>query len=174
MAVRFLLESHYGELFDNQATPAKVAELIDNVMALGVIIVAADNPQQRAYLEELKGLDDAARAARVMQMSTSQKAILNWGDDYGPTKAPLIGMLAIVAIPHPLTGRTYAEEIAWWVEPEHRGGLIGPKMLRHAEEWATRNGANVVKMVAPAGSDVGKFYEATGYQAVETAFIKRI
>lgn len=86
----------------------------------------------------------------------------------------LVGMLAIVALPHPLTGRKYADEIAWWVEPEHRGGTLGPKMLRAAEDWATRNGANMVKMVAPAGSDVGSFYERIGYSVVETAYIKRI
>lgn len=86
----------------------------------------------------------------------------------------IVGMLAIVALPHPLAGGTVAEEIAWWVEPEYRGGTLGPKMLREAEDWATRNGAVMVKMVAPAGSTVGNFYERIGYEAVETAYIKPI
>jgi hypothetical protein len=142
MAVRFLLESPYGALFDNQATPDAIGTLVDNVISLGVIIVA----------EVDRG-----------------------GGLFGSKPDPkLVGMLAAVALPHPLTGKTCAEEMAWWVEPEHRGGLLGPKMLRVFEEWATRNGANMVKMVAPAGSTVGTFYEHIGYQAVETAFIKRI
>lgn len=86
----------------------------------------------------------------------------------------VVGMLAIVIVPHPLSGEKVAEEIAWWVEPQARGGMVGPHMLRSAEEWATRNGANVVKMVAPAASAVGIFYERSGYRAVETAYIKRI
>jgi len=84
----------------------------------------------------------------------------------------VIGMLAMIVVPHQLSSQIIAEEVAWWVEPRARGGSIGPKMLRHAEEWATRNGANMVKMVAPAGSTVGTFYEHSGYQAVETAYIK--
>lgn len=179
MAVRFLLETQYGELFDNATTPDAIGRLISAVLNFGVIIVAekVENPEQDRYLAELEAIPDAtARAHRVMQMSTTQKAILNWGDDYGPTKAKrtLVGMLAIVMVPHPLSGKTFAEEIAWWVEPEHRKGLIGPKMLRLAEEWATRNGANMVKMVAPAATSVGMFYERSGYKAVETAYIKTI
>lgn len=146
MAVRFLLESRYGELFDEQATPATIATLIDQVLQLGVIIVA----------EVLEAPGPAEIINGV------------------PSRWKLVGMLAIVVVPHPLTGRTYADEIAWWVEPAHRGGLVGPKMLRSAEQWATTKGANMCKMVAPAGSTVGAFYERMGYQAVETAFIKRI
>lgn len=132
MAVRFLLESPYGQFFDDKATPDSIGTLIDNVLVLGTVFVA----------------------------ERQDKAV--------------VGMLAIVALPHPLTGRLYAEEIAWWVEPEHRGGLLGPKMLRVAEEWATRKGANMIKMVAPTRGDVGRFYEVVGYQAVETAYFKRI
>lgn len=131
MAARFLLESRYGTLFDNKATPATLGELVTNVLALGAIIVAEHETE-------------------------------------------IVGMLAIVVVPHPLTGITYADEIAWWVEPEHRHGLIGPKMLREAEDWATRNGANMVKMVAPAGSSVGNFYKLMGYEAVESAYIKQV
>jgi len=90
----------------------------------------------------------------------------------GGGEKQVIGMLAIVVIPHPLTGRTFADEIAWWVDPEHRNGLTGPYLLRSAEDWARQNGANMVKMVAPAGSTVGAFYERRGYRAVETAYLK--
>lgn len=83
-------------------------------------------------------------------------------------------MLAIVVLPHPITGRLYADELAWWVEPRFRRGRIGPTMLKHAEAWARQKGATVLKMVAPAGTDVGRFYEATGYRAVETAYQKRL
>lgn len=84
----------------------------------------------------------------------------------------LVGMLAIVALLHPLGGKLYAEEVCWWVEPEHRSGFIGPKMLRSAEDWARRKGCSVVKMVAPHGSTVGDFYGRIGYTPIETAYIK--
>jgi GNAT superfamily N-acetyltransferase len=115
----------------------------------------------------------AALIAGVMQIGTIFVAEVDHGGrEVAPSR--LVGMLAIVLVVHPLSGQKVAEEIAWWVEPEARGGSIGPKMLRVAEEWATRNSANMVKMVAPAGSTVGTFYEKSGYRAVETAFIKAI
>lgn len=144
MATRFLLESRYGAMFDNKATPVSIGELVVNVMSLGVILVAEVEPGGPRWTQ---------------------------GADPSPA---IVGMIAIVVLPHPLSGVNYAEEVAWWVEPEYRDGTLGPRMLRSAEEWATRNRANVVKMVAPAGSDVGRFLEKVGYQAVETAYIKSV
>lgn len=146
MATRFLLETQYGRLFDERATPASLSELVTNVLTLGAIVVAEYRPLMPAIFE----------------------------DDAAPAEPKLVGMLAIVAVPHPLTGKIYGEEVCWWVEPEHRHGTLGPKMLREAEDWATRNGANMVKMVAPEGSTVGEFYKHIGYRPVETAFIKSV
>lgn len=151
MATRFLLESQYGELFDNAATPLSIGELVTNTLALGAIFLAEIDPRG----EDLP---------RWHERDTCKICAVKL----------VVGMLAIVALPHPLTGVPIAEEIAWWVEPEHRNSTIGPKLLRSAEQWATTNGANVVKMVAPAGSTVGEFYERLGYRPVETAYIKRV
>ena len=86
----------------------------------------------------------------------------------------LVGMIGLVALPHPITGQLIAEEVAWWVEPHSRKGTIGPRLLQAAEDWASVKGVTVLKMVAPAGSDVGTYYERRGYKALETAFVKVI
>jgi hypothetical protein len=83
-----------------------------------------------------------------------------------------VGMLALVVLPHPMTGRPFADEVAWWVEPEYRKGLAGPQLLRRAERYAQDAGLSLIKMVAPAASSVGAFYERRGYVAVETAYQK--
>lgn len=83
----------------------------------------------------------------------------------------MIGMRIAPAAPE-LSRLVLAEEIAWWVEPEHRNGPVGPKLLWAAEAWAVQKGANLCKMVAPAESKVGTFYVRVGYQAVETAYVK--
>ena len=87
-------------------------------------------------------------------------------------KHELIGMIALTALPHLLTGEAFAEEQAWWVEPEHRGGSLGPRLLAAAEGWARESGLEMIKVVAPEGGDVGKFYTKLGYEAVETAYVK--
>lgn len=92
---------------------------------------------------------------------------------YAEATPELVGMLGLCAFPHPIAGEPYADEVCWWVEPSHRQGL-GPALLGAAEEWTTRNGITLLKMVAPAGSSVGRFYERLGYQALETAYVKRL
>lgn len=86
----------------------------------------------------------------------------------------IIGMIGLAALSHLLTGRLYADEIVWWVEPEHRKTRAAYRLLCAAEEWATRNELSVLKMVAPAGSNIGTFYERTGYELVESAYQKTI
>lgn len=88
-------------------------------------------------------------------------------DEQGP-----FGMLVIVAIPSPMTGELFAEEICWWVDPAKRNGTAGPRMLREAEHWARVMGLRMIKMVAPCGTSVGRFYEKRGYKALETAYAK--
>jgi GNAT superfamily N-acetyltransferase len=86
----------------------------------------------------------------------------------------LVGMIALFCAPHPITGEPYADELCWWVEPAYRRGNLGLKLLRCAERWATTKGATMLKMVAPEGTDIGRFYERVGYRAVETAYQKRL
>lgn len=86
----------------------------------------------------------------------------------------LEGLLAIVALEHPMSGERYAEELAWWVEPAFRGSSIGPRLLRAGESWTRENGLAMLKMVAPADTDVGAFYARRGYVAIETSWVKRL
>lgn len=92
----------------------------------------------------------------------------------GAALRALVGFIALVALEHTVSGDRYAEEVAWWVEPAHRVGLLGPRLLRRAEGWAVTHGCAFLKMAAPAGTDVGAFYERQGYAAIETAYMKRL
>ena len=90
----------------------------------------------------------------------------------GSTTSYLVGLLVLAVFTHPMTGKTVAEEVAWWVPPERRGGLIGPRLMHKMECWCMQNRVYMVKMVAPEGSAVGDFYRKCGYRATETAWIK--
>lgn len=83
------------------------------------------------------------------------------------------GMLAAFVSMNPINQRKYADEVVWWVDPTGRGQQsAGPRLLRAGEDWARERKCYMVKMVAPAGSKVGLFYERLGYEAVETAYVK--
>jgi GNAT superfamily N-acetyltransferase len=97
-----------------------------------------------------------------------QSTILLAEDDAG-----VIGMLAIVALPAPLSGQLYADEMVWWVDPRRRGWIrVGPALLRSAEDWARARGCYMIKMVAPSGSTIGTFYGRVGFTPLETAYVK--
>lgn len=84
----------------------------------------------------------------------------------------VIGMLALAALPHPLTGETYVDEIAWWVDLEYRNTPAGYRLLYAAEDWTRQSGHKVLKMLSPSGSNVRAIYERRGYEEVETVFRK--
>jgi GNAT superfamily N-acetyltransferase len=84
----------------------------------------------------------------------------------------LAGMIAIIVGIHQITQQVYGEEICWWVEPKHRVGRLGPQLLRDAETWGRSKGLAFLKMIEPVPSDVGRFYRASGYLPIETAYAK--
>jgi GNAT superfamily N-acetyltransferase len=82
----------------------------------------------------------------------------------------VIGMLALQAFTHPMSGQRIATEFVWWVDPAHRG-TAGVRLLRAAEQWAKDAGAAALQMVAP-NAHVAAFYEKVGYSAVETSYMR--
>jgi len=86
----------------------------------------------------------------------------------------LVGFLALVALAHPVSGDPFAEELAWWVQPEARHLSVGPRLLAHGERWAIAHALRMLKMVAPAASSVGGFYERRGYRLVELTYCKTL
>lgn len=83
------------------------------------------------------------------------------------------GMIAMLMLPNPFNRRLVADEIVWWVDTDHRGALrAGPALLDAAENWARAQGAYLVKMVAPFGSKVARYYDRRGYSPIETTHAK--
>lgn len=144
MATRFILESHYNTFLAGW-TATSVAHFVDKVLEHGVIFVCE-------------------RVTIATEPRWQQGAPAPGGE--------LVGMLALVVVEHPLSGRSFAEEIAWWVDPEHRKSSVGPRLLRHMEHWCAEKALHMVKMVAPTGSSVGDFYGKHGYQALESHWVK--
>lgn len=87
----------------------------------------------------------------------------------------IVGFLAAIEAIDPYSGDRYADEIAWFVTPEARNGSYGPRLLGSLEKWALAKRLSFVKMVAPADQPgVAEFYKTIGYEALESAFIKRL
>lgn len=81
------------------------------------------------------------------------------------------GMIGVVLFPHFISGELIAGEVAWWVEPEHRGS--GLKLMREAERRAREAGATKMQMIAP-NAHVAAVYERLSYEFVESAYQKTL
>lgn len=143
MAARFLISSQYGEWLPS--TPEQIGAMVDLVMQVGVIFVAEIPVRDRH-------LDTAGK--------------IHGHDE-------IVGMLALALEKHIMTGQLCAKELAWWVEPEHRGGL-GVKLHKAVEEWAEACSVHMLEMLSPTGSDLGVYYARQGYVEVETSWMKRL
>lgn len=83
-----------------------------------------------------------------------------------------VGMLAAYAANHMLAPVKIASEIAWWIEPQHRG-RSAVAMLTAYEQWARQRGCALIHMVGLGADPVtAKLYERQGYLAAERHFMK--
>lgn len=66
-------------------------------------------------------------------------------------------------------------ELAWWVEPDHRGGSGGIKLLAYMEKLAKEEGIkywNMVFMASSMPEKIKGIYEKLGYQINEVVYTK--
>lgn len=64
-------------------------------------------------------------------------------------------------------------EIAWWVDPEHRGGTNGVALLKHIERQAKEAGIkywNMAYMESSMPEHVKSLYERLGYIQTEVIY----
>lgn len=115
-------------------------------------------------------------AENVPQMYATATALIERDDQIllvAESDAALVGMLGGLLFDHFISGERTAAEMFWWVEPRHRFGVHGIKLLKIFERWASRHGASMVQMIAPS-IEVGAIYERLGYAAVEVGWQKRL
>lgn len=91
-----------------------------------------------------------------------------------PNKGIIVGIVS----PSFLEPQHYlASELVWFVEPEHRNGTTGIKLLKEFERLAAERGAKRLQMVCLESMTpdvVGKIYTKLGYNLVEHHYLKEI
>lgn len=106
-----------------------------------------------------------ALAHTAEHLITSDRCALFVTEAYGV----LTGMIGLLLYDHPVSGQLTASELAWWVDPEHRGD--GVLLLDLAEAWARAAGATALQMIAPSPV-VERFYRLRGFARVEVLYQK--
>lgn len=89
----------------------------------------------------------------------------------------LIGMAGSIMFPlYCNLSLTLAQEVFWWVDPEHRKGL-GGSLLDELELDAKRKGANVFMSAQIAGQRDEAFarvYQRRGYRPSENLYMRKL
>lgn len=147
---------------------------------------------------EIRRSTDAADMAHIQNMAHDwiQKLELNGGIDWGHMVAQTQGILSLggyfalawdgedciggmlgILGPGAFSGLPEAHEIAWYVDPSHRGASAGSALVRDFESWAGEQGAGEVhmtQMLASSPELVAQFYRSQGYEPLETKWRKVI
>ncbi len=87
----------------------------------------------------------------------------------------LSGMAGALVYPFYMTGSMTAQELFWWVEPEHRG--VGRLLLDAMERAAKGKGAETLNMAALDSLDyerVAAVYRRAGFRPSEHYWIKEL
>ncbi len=71
-----------------------------------------------------------------------------------------------------------AIELAWWIDPDHRGGSDAARMVKMFEQWASNMNVNRIVLsdieFLDQAQPAGTFIEKLGYTLHERAFVKVI
>ena len=102
-------------------------------------------------------------------------------DDFGIfvlcADTEVVGMFLCFVTPCFFSDVKQAVEIAWYVDPEHRGSKRALQMLEMYEQWAKEHDAvcvNLVNLDVLRGDKVAKLYNRMGYKLVENTFTKEL
>jgi GNAT superfamily N-acetyltransferase len=87
-----------------------------------------------------------------------------------------IGMAGALAYPMYFNIRQKAaQEMFWWVSPEHRGGTAGVRLMQSMERWAASLGCQTMTMVClPIDGPAESIYQRMGYRPLERNFVRRL
>ncbi len=96
----------------------------------------------------------------------------------GERQTGAVGMAAALAYPCWFDAEHLtAQELFWWVEPEHRGGAMGTGLRNGLEDWARGKGCRTMEMGALDAARpeaLTHLYERQGYGPKERIFCKRL
>lgn len=89
----------------------------------------------------------------------------------------LIGMASLFLEPFTFNPSvTIATELAWWIEPAHRGGMLAVRMMASIEEACRAREVTAIRMATLANSppQASALYERLGYQHSDSHYMRML
>ena len=114
-------------------------------------------------------IDDVPSQAAYCAHEVMDKGRILLGEEEGQ----VVGLIGFILANHHFSGQRYAAELMWYIEPEHRKGGPGLKLLWEAEKQAKEMGAESFLFTAP-NEDVAALYKRFGYDKLEVTYRKTL
>lgn len=114
---------------------------------------------------------------RVDKIVSALEATIQYPDQYFIAYDSEFRGLALMAISeHYFSSYKWVCDLAFFVKPEARGGLLACRLLKAVEKWGRSQGAHEVTILHNTGIDDGstKFFNGLGYQTKGHIFSKEI
>ena len=89
----------------------------------------------------------------------------------------VVGALIAAATPVPINSFIFAQELMFWLDPDHRNGKTSPKLIDAYVEWSKAVGCDFVRLSTLdelLDSRVGVIFKRKGFKPIETAYIKEL
>ena len=89
----------------------------------------------------------------------------------------VVGALIAAATPVPINSFIFAQELMFWLDPDHRNGKTSPKLIDAYVEWSKAVGCDFVRLSTLdelLDSRVGIIFKRKGFKPIETAYIKEL
>lgn len=89
----------------------------------------------------------------------------------------IVGALIGVVSGIPINSLVFAQELMFWLDPNHRNGKTAPKLIDAYVQWAETMGCNFIRLSELDNILDGKagiLFKRKGFIPVETAYVKEV
>jgi len=89
----------------------------------------------------------------------------------------IVGALIGVVSGIPINSMVFAQELMFWLDPNHRNGKTAPKLIDSYVKWAENMGCNFIRLSELDNILDGKagiLFKRKGFIPVETAYVKEV
>lgn len=133
------------------------------------VLMAEDFYQFTEYKEHIPYDADSTEAWFRFGLDQNLLFVADTGRD-------VVGFIIAVSSPF-IMNKKYlaAAELAWWLDPDHRSGTAGIRLLKALEGGARNIGVKLLSMMSLESSEpekIHRLYSARGFSKAETTYLK--
>ena len=89
----------------------------------------------------------------------------------------VVGALIAVVSDIAINDLSFAQELMFWIDPDHRSGRTALSLVDEYVKWATDKGCNFIRLSEldnVLGGRAGILFKRKGFEPTETAYIKEV